>query len=306
MASQSKGSIAEPPRKRLPESHDTKDIRPAKRRQLPWLQTPEEPRTPAAEEPDLPKSAKQRKLPWKDTSSPARHDASLCDRCKNIEWSELLKQAPESRYGQVLATLSTSQSKLRQSHCRVCRLLAFIFPPSLDFETCKLKAFSSRISFAYSQQSERECTVIYVVPHGEGLGERPGKSGWHQTGCLGLVDGNGGADQCGAREILPRKINWGLVKSWMAMCEKHSKTCKPDRKNRLRGLRVIDCQTRSIVGAPPLCSYVALSYVWGSPPEEANEEFAPVVEDSISVTKVLGLRYLWVDKYVRIGGRESS
>jgi hypothetical protein len=124
---------------------------------------------------------------------------------------------------------------------------------------------------------------------------------------LALVDGDGGEGHCGAREILPGKINWGLIKGWMAMCEKHLKTCKPDRKNRVRGLRVIDCQTRLVVGAPPICSYLALSYVWGhkSPDEENDSDFPLVVEDSISVTKALGFRYLWVDKYVCIIDHES-
>jgi len=292
--------MEEQSKKRPAGDHATPSIRPAKRRVLPWVQTTpviERPKQRPAEGPETVRSVKQRES---TACESATNDAGLCDRCRNIEWSKLVRKAPISRYGQVLDTLFTSQETLRQSHCRVCQLLASIFPPSLDFETCKLKAFSSRISFAYSQQSERECTVIYVVPDGEGLKERAGKRGWHQTGCLGLVDSRKGEGQCGARETQGQRINWGLVKGWMAICQKHSKQCKPDRKNRLRGLRVIDCQTRSVVGAPTICSYVALSYVWGQqrPDEEKHSEFPLVVEDSISVAKSLGLRYLWVDKYV--------
>jgi len=43
--------------------------------------------------------------------------------------------------------------------------------------------------------------------------------------------------------------------------------------------------------------YVTLSYVWGK--DSSSEEMPLVVRDSITVTKKLGYRYLWVDRYVR-------
>lgn len=79
----------------------------------------------------------------------------------------------------------------------------------------------------------------------------------------------------------------------------------------------IDCDSGKLVSPPSSCAYAALSYVWGaiSSAEQvehdtsicnsgtnqsylALDERAPrVVQDAITVTKELGLKYLWVDKY---------
>ncbi|TEY84258.1 hypothetical protein BOTCAL_0018g00350 [Botryotinia calthae] len=63
---------------------------------------------------------------------------------------------------------------------------------------------------------------------------------------------------------------------------------------------VIDClassSTLSIVTAPELCKYVALSYVWGGA-HSTSTEVAAVVKDAIKVTVKLSIRFLWVDKY---------
>ncbi|KAF4981493.1 hypothetical protein FDECE_17688 [Fusarium decemcellulare] len=58
-------------------------------------------------------------------------------------------------------------------------------------------------------------------------------------------------------------------------------------------------ETGQISEAKIGCKYVALSYVWGkesSSPKNTND-FPSVVSDAISVTRDLGCRYLWVDRY---------
>ncbi|CZR67558.1 uncharacterized protein PAC_17457 [Phialocephala subalpina] len=66
---------------------------------------------------------------------------------------------------------------------------------------------------------------------------------------------------------------------------------------------MIDCETRKIVPASNN-PYIALSYVWGqiSSPSSSSLEFLPedlphTIEDSITVTLRLGLRYLWIDRF---------
>jgi hypothetical protein len=53
------------------------------------------------------------------------------------------------------------------------------------------------------------------------------------------------------------------------------------------------------------CQYVALSYVWGDlePGPSVEHGILPAqlprtIEDSILATRLLGYRYLWIDKYV--------
>lgn len=238
---------------------------------------------------------------------------TLCDRCNSVQWAQLTEETPLLRNGKDVATLKISQEKLRLSQCRVCRILSSIKPKIFDTLECKIKAISSRITFAYgdpptrsdkglpSRGTDPECTVLCIVPDAEGGGARIARTGWHQGGCLGLTFTARGNPKQGPRCNLPQNIDYDLVKQWISFCRRrHSKRCSPPPMKRLQGLQVIDCRLRSTIEAPTGCRYIALSYVWGhgSQGSSKTSEFAPVIEDGISVTLSLGLRYLWVDRYV--------
>ncbi len=72
-------------------------------------------------------------------------------------------------------------------------------------------------------------------------------------------------------------------------------------------IQVLDCESREIVLAPQNCEYTALSYTWGGYDQEASNtldsssrksyRYPQTIEDAITVTRGLGLRYIWVDKY---------
>lgn len=102
---------------------------------------------------------------------------------------------------------------------------------------------------------------------------------------------------------------------WMEFCSKHHNTlCVEDATSAaitIEGFRWIDCETRNVESALSIQPYIALSYVWGPPtPGDSSdpgdqtadqvplpEKLPTVIEDAINVTKDLGFRYLWVDKY---------
>jgi hypothetical protein len=99
-----------------------------------------------------------------------------------------------------------------------------------------------------------------------------------------------------------------IVRQWLRHCrDNHGAVCGR-RITGASNLKVIDCVTRKVIEAPDECKYVALSYVWGQPalppsasgvqtPGEYLPQLPKTIEDSVSVTKELGLRYLWIDKY---------
>jgi hypothetical protein len=83
----------------------------------------------------------------------------------------------------------------------------------------------------------------------------------------------------------------------------HTKVCSIKTSQPVPCLKLIDCVTRTIVLALNH-PYVALSsYVWGQ--SSATHEYVEIlpkdlphtIEDSITVTKKLGFRYLWIDRY---------
>lgn len=118
-------------------------------------------------------------------------------------------------------------------------------------------------------------------------------------------------------EIVPKVLDVSLAKSWLERCTRHHRACRCPISTRLQMPRtkLIDCMARKLitVGAWPLHRprYAALSYRWGVTPEpkidqdregrnESKDSLSNLpltIEDAISVTKGLGLRYLWVDQY---------
>ncbi|KAK1985275.1 heterokaryon incompatibility protein-domain-containing protein, partial [Colletotrichum cereale] len=206
---------------------------------------------------------------------------------------------------------------LAQSPCPICRLIAQVVPGILNGKHCQLIALpSSRAILGRkpnaTKQSERsDCTVLFPVLKDKAEDKTLGKDvlkDWYEAGCLALL--KAGDPETGPRQTSPF-INFRLVRGWLEQCRaQHRKTCRTGGgSDFVRGLRVIDCQSWSTIEAPPSCLYIALSYVWGDPviphPQENDAssekkdvvEFPPVVLDAMNVTRSLGEKYLWVDKY---------
>ncbi|KAK8063170.1 hypothetical protein PG996_007822 [Apiospora saccharicola] len=97
------------------------------------------------------------------------------------------------------------------------------------------------------------------------------------------------------RTILPDKIDMQYISSIISTCSANHDDCRI-YGTQVEGLSVIDCMTSNIILAPPDCQYLALSYVWGATGEK-KDTFPKVVQDSITVAKELGYKYLWVDRY---------
>ncbi|KAI0121825.1 HET-domain-containing protein [Daldinia grandis] len=98
-----------------------------------------------------------------------------------------------------------------------------------------------------------------------------------------------------------RGVLWkpDIVNAWMRRCEQGHARCRVEWSDQLLICKMIDVSSRQIVSCPLQCRYIALSYVWGgvSPKYGALEsrELPQTIEDAITVTKALGLQYLWVD-----------
>lgn len=106
--------------------------------------------------------------------------------------------------------------------------------------------------------------------------------------------------------LLPRVLNIEKIKSWIKDCQnQHRNKCSRKSRYVIRELKMIDCIRERIVDAPSHCRYVALSYVWGKV-QDTTFNTAPsflyglprTILDAVQLTKDLGYRYLWVDRYV--------
>ncbi|KAI1086130.1 HET-domain-containing protein [Rostrohypoxylon terebratum] len=128
------------------------------------------------------------------------------------------------------------------------------------------------------------------------------------------------------RPIQPDRIDFNLVRRWLAICEtNHSKVCGNSSDMRqlgwtnpagdIPGFRLIDLDDRRIVRASGNPRYAALSYVWGREPffrmttanlpeleqpgafdkEDVRDQIPATIRDAMTVAREIGVRYLWVD-----------
>ena len=105
------------------------------------------------------------------------------------------------------------------------------------------------------------------------------------------------------RWVHSEKINFKQIRQWLNFCDTRHGSCVPGSKKAVPRMKLIDCERRRLVTAEPYMRYVALSYVWGTTPLEdyvypnLPGNLPATVEDAIMVTRKLGVRFIWVDRY---------
>jgi hypothetical protein len=183
--------------------------------------------------------------------------------------------------------MTKTLEELRVSACPSCRILG----SNLPIHDIRFLSTGDRSGnyLRFSDQDKK-----YWLPSSLALMHKDEMSLARATS---YIDGEGYADT-------------NQLKESIRDCVSNHKQCIPQACNTLKDLKVLDCDKRTVVLAPESCQFVALSYVWGQPTVEAKPTDRPqfptlpdvlprTVEDSIKVTKILGHKYLWVDRYVR-------
>lgn len=133
--------------------------------------------------------------------------------------------------------------------------------------------------------------------------ESEGKYGYHEARTVLVSDLSLEQAETASQLLISPVVSLSKTGDHIRDCvTNHSHTCALEEDRKPLHLRVIDCDTRTIIDAPTGCVFVALSYVWGecSAGEETElaQDIPLTVEHSIHVTVKLGFRYLWVGRYV--------
>ena len=215
-------------------------------------------------------------------------DADVCHRCsvicqKSDVWSASWK---------FLFKLNVKTDDLAALRCEICqffdkvvsehrRLSAEILPlPSVSIRTTSSPPGSCLLRISY--RLPRRHQMYYVqLTHMASHDERPPLRTYGQS------------------------ISYDKINQWIHQCENHDRY-KLALDEEIRSLRVIACDTgvATVIDAPQSCPYVALSYVWGDSKESSvtvdvlGDDLPQTIKDSITVTRKLGFKYLWVDRYV--------
>jgi len=111
-----------------------------------------------------------------------------------------------------------------------------------------------------------------------------------------------------AQSIDAVSIDFDIIRGWIQHCgREHIEQCTEVQSSALspKQLKLIDCEQRRIVPALPKYEYSALSYVWGTSRSDDDRcvhnelptTLPRTIEDALKVSKSLGLRYIWIDRY---------
>jgi hypothetical protein len=145
------------------------------------------------------------------------------------------------------------------------------------------------------------------------------------------------------RPINEAKIDFGMVKNWILMCENwHGRVCDRSKLgihehefvsqvDRIPAFRLIDVVDNCVIQSPRDVRYVALSYVWGKEKfltavtsnierlekpgalqhSEFRDRMPATIRDAMQVVRELDMKYLWVDSLCIVqdddtGSKEDS
>ena len=250
----------------------------------------------------------------------------LCSNCQRIDFEGALQNFAilRSYDGVVIAELGRKGIEWGKAACPMCRLFAAVHVqpagrPTTDRLEYQLRALPflrapGRMKFDASlpERLDKPDSNCFLVLSNQEVSKELGLP-WR----LSLVDlinhsvsfgvicpvfssATEIPPHVGTRRLQPDRIDYHLLRYWYGFCaQNHRKTCAINSKEYPEMLKVIDCRTRRIIGAPPSCSYVALSYVWGKQTSTTvpSDTIPSVISDAMIVTLELGWQYLWVDRY---------
>jgi len=252
----------------------------------------------------------------------------MCARCKAIRIETAITSPcpPATRF---IASLGEIDDGMRHSSCPLCRLLAAVYNPSYF----RLRGANSGYHLRAFQSCHASGPMVWprhsIGAPGVILGVCRGSKSElrvvERSRCLtrGFIaplaptsSTNCSAPECTfqAQEVRPRVTSFTQIKQWLDICLKtHDGACKmirSDRSARFKCIDVNDCKhmTPGFIG--PDDDYLALSYVCSEACERqccqqgvdmahphSPTHVCQTIKDALVVTRSIGFRYLWVDKY---------
>lgn len=234
------------------------------------------------------------------TCRPQENPDPLCDRCRSIDFDAIFsRQYPQ---GEDVPLMRLERPAL--GDCALCQLFAqYCGDDWGDGWLCSIRSRGGSWpdTRVLSILPSRDIVITEAFLREKGyIAEPQDALSWRHVSAA-------------PRPLDPEPIDYSMIRAWLDSCkDKHrgSAWCRPLKLDSEWPIRFIDCETRRIVVAAslggPSPPFLALSYVWGQPVDLQDrqpvhdkplEDLPLTVRDSIAVTRKLGFRYLWVDKY---------
>lgn len=221
----------------------------------------------------------------------------LCDSCYRLRLEDLYDTPGRSRQVRLLRSVSGMQKQ----ECILCQLIAKIIGrhressgrETLTEVKVHLKTCTKEVVI---QDNDKNYICSLEVGHNHNLSPSPN----------------------GQPALRSQPIVWSDINDWLRRWK------APEvLKEQPPGFRVIDVEKFCVVPAPPLCEYVALSYVWGDKPGQfqakssnigllechgslSKPEVPTTIKDAMYVCSCLNKKYLWVDRFCIVHDHPSS
>lgn len=282
-------------------------------------------------------SDSERLFPDKDSIELERQDVQfLCQRCRELDFDRIFSLQSVKSGGDTILRFDSERTLVDDERCSFCQAMRFIYPswdilPEWKRRKTRLVVTTHYDWFGrHSDVTEgnfcltfEDChdptymvrrwrkSNIYTLPPRRLKREDTSQS----VGCLAekrTIEADSNA--LPAASIKPR-VSFGMIKNGLKQCQRKHKKCRRRRAEymqKIPGMRLIDCRTRTVVPAPKgNVSYAALSYVWGESGQAnfgngsmiqngshtLSENLPKTISDAILVTRKLDIRYLWIDRY---------
>lgn len=248
---------------------------------------------------------------------------TVCMNCSQIDFQKVFQlesaTLADAENGILIADLGTGLARASSSSCALCGLFIAVARKFVDEDRqieLELRAFSFlRLSakiehnFCPKNLKPRDQPYLAVVPrNSSGHNAKFDSDEAGHIFCLNLVHQN---THIFSPRIIPHTVDFSLITQWLGYCKSRHKRLCGSKVSQLSNLKVVDCNSLSIIPAPSSCLYVALSYVWSREnrelqvfkPDQNNatalqlQHLPRSIQDAITVTKGIGFQYLWVDRF---------
>jgi hypothetical protein len=219
-------------------------------------------------------------------------DPTLCLRCRQIKWQDIIQRIRHTKFGEKVSKLEfdlppRDTSSVETLECQICGLFADVRGRRIT---------SRNIQVVYIGRADRFCSPYVKRYHMCAPIVVFEDESARLIGTLGIFHARSNSDYCAPRLFHSSVIDFSILRGWLQSCKAHStNTCSPDvfALDHVPGFRVLDCITAEVIEAPAGCSYVALSYVWGSGQQPLIAgDFPLTIQDAITVTLAMGFDYL--------------
>ena len=251
----------------------------------------------------------------------------LCENCSDVDLHAVFHRTHTFLGNGLLASKQNPETEWEWKDslfcCELCRFFTDCLQASVvkrPSDTTSRKAerfqlgsvkYNTTFSFKFEDPDDPflRLDFSYEEVHSEG---RP--TYWEEI-YLGCTRADDDQEMHFAPRIVPSLVDIpGFLRVLVETCqETHQKNpcCVSADACFPKPIRLIDCETRSVVKAPKNCRYAALSYTWGMGKFQMSDcesrlVYPQTVEDAITVVWGIGLKYIWVDKYCIIQDNEDD